>query len=257
MLTLPAGAVNATIAAGDDDRVLIAWSKVLGGARATVEALDWVPHGSRSVVRTLGVGSSRGGFTPQAGMIYGGGALVAWQAALPGGRSLVKAVARTTGARAFSGAVGVTPARDSHDASALQLDTGTDSLLLATSESQAQGPYRATLRTWTPAAGVSGPIVLSPPGVDAFAPAAASRTARTLVAWQQDTGGRSVVAATASGLGGRFPEPSTLSDPALIVQSTSGPYVAVDNRGVALAAWIDYGGDNGSRGQVELARLAG
>ena len=256
VLRLTAGAVNATVAAADDDRVLIVWSKVVASSRATVEAVDWTPRSNRTVVRTLGSEPIRGGLTPYVGIVSGGGALVAWQVPLPGGRALLKAATRRTGGRPFSAAAAVTSARDGHDAGEVHLDSGADSLLLTTSESQGGGPYRAMLRTWTPAAGLSRPIVLSPAGSDAFAPSAASRGFRTLVAWQQESSTRSVIAATASARDRRFPVPSSLSDPTLTVQSSSGPYVAVDNRGVGLVTWIDYGRDNSPHGQVELARLA-
>lgn len=256
VLKLPVGALNATVAAADDNRTLIVWSTFVRSSRATLEALDWTPRSNQAVTHTLSSESSRGDLIPYAGILSGGGALVAWQVALPGGRALVKAATRTKGTRPFSAAVAVTSARDAHDTGELHLDPGAGSLLLTTSESQGDGPYRVRLRTWTPTAGLSRPIVLSPAGADAFAPSAASRGRRTLVAWQQDSSNRSVIAATASGRNGRFPVPRSLSDPTLTVQSSSGPYVAVDNRGVGLAAWIDYGRDNSPRGQVELARLA-
>ena len=91
------------------------------------------------------------------------------------------------------------------------------------------------------------------PGGNAFDPFAAAGARRTVLSW--DAAGDRAQAAAATGPG-RFAAPVTLSSRGLTVQSGSGPFLAIDSRGVALAAWTDYGGPSDLPGEVEIARLA-
>jgi hypothetical protein len=148
----------------------------------------------------------------------------------------------------FSTPIAVTSAAHAHDAGELHLTAGAGRILLAANESDRRGPYRVTLRTWTPTSGLSTPKFLSPGLGSGFMPTVAAGGPRVVVAWQADDG---IDAATSDG-GGPFTAPEPLSDPGLTVASTIGPDVAVDQRGVALVAWEDYGNSE----HVELARRA-
>jgi hypothetical protein len=199
--------------------------------------------------------TERGSFSaPQVAILAGGGTVVVWGVPLPGGRGAVDASIRASAKGRFSPVRALANGRDGHDTGQLQLSAQAGSVLVTTAEATRHGRYRALLRSWTAAQGFSQPRIGSPATSDAFDPFAGAGGGRAVLAWDGGPGGDSIEAATAAS-GGAFSGPAVLSEPSLTVQSGSGPYLSVDQRGVALAVWIDYGGPADTPGQLELARL--
>jgi hypothetical protein len=259
VVQLPAGAARAAIAVAADHHVIAVWQATRSDGSTSLQGLSW-RAGGRATAPYAVAGRAPGGrfAAPQVAILSGGGAVVVWGIPLPGGRGAVDAGVRRSARGRFSAAQALTTGRDGHDTGQLRLSAQAGSVLLSTAEASRHGRYRAVLRSWTPAQGFGPPRLSSPASSDAFDPFAAAGGGRTVLAWDGGPGGDSIEAATSSAArGGGFGPPAVLSDPHLTVQSGSGPFLAVDHRGVALAVWIDYGGPADSPGQVELARLGG
>ncbi len=249
---LPTGAAHAAMGVSPDHRVIAVWDATRSNGSLYLRGLGWRwgrrPTAPYTVARHVELGWFVG---PQVAMVAGGGAVVVWGVKIPGGRGAVDATVRGSAADRFAAVRALTNGRRGHDTGQLRLSAQAGSVLVITAEGTRHGLYRAVLRSWTAAHGFSQPRIGSPASSDAFDPFAASGGGRTVLAWDGGPGGDSIEAATAAS-GGAFGAPAVLSDPRLTVQSGSGPFLSIDQRGVALAVWIDYGGP----GQLELARLA-
>lgn len=252
---LPTGAAHAAIAVAPDHRVIAVWEATHGDGSAYLQGLGWRLGGRPSAPYTVAGHTARGTLSaPQVAMLAGGGAVVVWSVPLRGGRDALDASIRGSARGRFSPARALTNGRAGHDTGQFQLSTQAGSVLVSTAEAIRHGRYRAVLRSWTATHGFSRPRIGSPATSDAFDPFAAAGGGRAVLAWDGGPGGDSIEAAAAPSAGA-FGAPAVLSDPRLTVQSGSGPYVSVDQRGVALAVWIDYGGPADTPGQLELARL--
>jgi hypothetical protein len=231
------------------------WEATPSNGSPYLQGLGWRRGGRPTAPYTVARHTETGGFSaPQVEILAGGGAVVVWGVPLPAGRGAVDASVRRSAGGRFSAVRALTSGRDGHDTGQLRLSEHGGSVLLSTAEASRHGRYRAVLRSWTAAPGFGQPQIGSPASSDAFDPFAAAGGGRTVLAWDSARGGNSIKAATAVA-GGAFGAPALLSDPSLTVQSGSGPFLSVDQRGVVLAVWIDYGGRGGASGQVELARL--
>jgi hypothetical protein len=252
---LPTGATHAAIGVAPDHGVIAVWEARRRDGSHYVQGMDW-RGGRRPTAPYTVAGHIHPGWywAPQVGIVAGGGAVVVWGVPLPGGRGAVEATDRGSVWTRFSVATTLTNEGGGHDTGEFRLSTQAGVVLLSTSEAARRGRYRAVLRTWTAAYGFGRRQIVSPASRDAFDPFAAAGGGRTVLAWDGGRDGDSIEAATAP-FGGSFGAPAALSDPRLIVQSGSGPFLSVDRRGVALAVWIDYGGPADSPGQLELARL--
>ena len=185
-------------------------------------------------------------------MVPDGGALVAWQVPVRGGRAALRAAVRAAAADRFSAVRTLTTGAHGHDTGQFRLTTSGTSVLLVTAEAVGGGPYRAGARGLrTPALARAG---FASPG-DAFDPLRSCRCSPHGPELRDAAGDRAQAAAATGP--GRFGAPVTLSSRGLTVQSGSGPFLAIDSRGVALAASTeDYGGPSDLPGEVEIARLA-
>jgi hypothetical protein len=252
---LPNGAAHAAIAVAPDHRAIAVWDAGRRNGSAYLQGLGWRMGGRPSAPYTVAGHTERGWFSaPQVAILAGGASVVVWGVPLPGGRGAVDASVRRSAGGRFSPVRALTTGRDGHDTGQLQLSTQAGSVLLTTAEATRHGRYRAVLRSWTAAHGFTQPRVGSPATSDAFDPFAGAGGGRAVLAWDGGSGGDTIEAATAAS-GGAFGAPAVLSDPSLTVQSGAGPYLSVNQRGVALAVWIDYGGQADTPGQLELARL--
>lgn len=254
---LPNGAAHAAMSAAPDRRVIAVWDARRSNGSAYLQGLGWRFGGRPGAPYTVAAHTDPGWFSaPQVAIVAGGGAVVVWGMPLPRGRGAVHATFRRSAHGRFSAARALTTGRDGHDAGELQLSTEAGSVLLSTAEASGHGRYRAVLRTWTAARGFSRPRIGSPASSDAFEPFAGVGGGRAVLAWDGGLGGGDAIEAATAPSGGGFGAPAVVSDPSLTVQSGSGPYLSVDQRGVALAVWIDYGGPADTPGQLELARLS-
>jgi hypothetical protein len=242
---LPAPARMAALAIGGD-RAVVVW--VDGPGSQTIRALEVRRNGRASPAVTVAQRSHIARFFPlEPAVVPDGAALVAWSVPQPHGRASLSVATRAAGATRFGLPRALTSGRGGHDTGESRLVASRGSVLLCTVEAQRNGPYRAVVRAWSPASGFSAARFASPASSDAFDTFAATGGDRTVVAWD---GPQGIEATNAVG-GSPFGAPNTLSD--MTVQSGSGPFLAVDAHGAALAVWIDYG--QNANGQVELARL--
>jgi hypothetical protein len=249
---LPTGAAHAALGVAADHRVIAVWDATRSNGSLYLQGLGWRLGGRPTAPYTVAGHTEPGGVSaPQVAIVAGGGAVVVWGVPLPGGRDAVDVSVRGSAGDRFSVVRALTNGRGGHDTGQLRLSAQAGSVLVSTAEAARHGRYRAVLRSWTAAHGFGRPRIGSPASSDAFDPFAAAGGGRTVLAWNGD----SIEAATAPS-GGAFGAPAVLSDPSLTVQSGSGPFLSVDQRGVALAVWIDYGGPADTPGQLELARLA-
>lgn len=252
---LPNRASRAALAVAPDHRVIAVWDARRRNGRAFLQGLGWRLGGRPTAPYTVAGRTEPGPFSaPQVGLLRRGGAVVVWSVPVPRGRGAVDATVRRSAAGRFSPVRALTTGRNGRDTGEVQLGTQAGSVLVTTDEATRHGRYRAVLRTWTAASGFTQPRIGSPATSDAFDPFAGAGGGRTVLAWDGGPGGDTIEAATATS-GRAFGAPAVLSDPGLVVQSGSGPYLSVDHRGVALAVWIDYGGPADTPGQLELARL--
>jgi hypothetical protein len=243
----------AALGAASGDRAIAVW--VATGLRGApvMRGVDITAGGRVAGPYTVAAHDVHRGLlsAPGLAVVPGGGVLVAWQVPVRGGRAALRVAVRAAAPGRFSALRALTTGAPGHDTGQFRVNTSGASVLIATAEAVGGGPYRAVVRTWAPGAGFSTARYASPG--DAFDPFAAAGPRRTVLAWHA-AGDRAQAAAAASS--GRFGAPVTLSSRALIVQSGSGPFLAIDGRGVALAAWTDYGGPSDLPGEVEIARLA-
>jgi hypothetical protein len=251
--SLPAGSTLAVLGAASGDRAVAVWVATGPRGAPVIRGEDITARGRVAGPYTVAARDVHRGFFSAPGLaaVPGGGVLAAWQVPVRGGRGALRVAVRAAAADRFSAVRAVTTGAHGHDTGEFRLNTSGRSVLLATAEAVGRGPYRAVVRRWAPHAGFSRARYASPG--DAFDPFAAAGARRTGLSWHAD--GDRAQAATAAG-SGRFGAPVTLSSRGLIVQSGSGPFLAIDSRGVALAAWTDYGGPSDLPGEVEIARLA-
>ena len=245
--SLPAGARAPALAVASDG-ALVAW--VSGETSGQpIRALEVRRNGNASPAVTVAQHPHISPFFPlQPALVPGGGALVAWDVSQPGDRRSVTVATHASDAARFGPTRALTTGADHRDTLELRVTPNRDSVLISTSERQPQGTYRVVVRTWSRASGFGQPRFASPASRDAFDPFAGAGGGRTIVAWDGLEGIEAAMAPSASA----FATPDALSAAA----AQSGPQVAVDARGAALAAWARYGAIGRRAGQVELARLA-
>ena len=250
---LPAGSSMAALATASGDRAVAVWVATGRRGAPAMRGVDITARGRVAGPYTVAAHDVHRGFlsAPELAVVPGGGVLVAWQVPVRGGRAALRVVVRAAAPGRFSAVRAITTGAHGHDTGQFRVNTSGGSVLIATAEAVGPGPYRAVVRRWAPDAGFTTPRYASPG--DAFDPFAAAGAGRTVLSWH--AAGDRAQAATAAG-SGRLGAPVTLSSRGLIVQSGSGPFLSIDGRGVALAAWTDYGGPSDLPGEVEIARLA-